>query len=309
MNRLMAWLRAAANRGRKQRERQSLPFVLQSSSPATTTPVQEHEWLLAPPEKTDVLIVLTTCARAEVFAAQLIAFSAARKRLDPDLQVRFLILEDSSEEDYSAAYELAHQLFGSEGQWIKSVRRLKKSGYYQVYQAAFFFAESLAAEKVFFIQDDLDFEPDMLNKALELFATLKSQHNPRRPQVLNLYSAQDDEEDGRWTDFRRVPLAELPVRQTQWYDLQGYLIERETLQLLDYWVAPIPASRWKRNPLLSSGVGRQFTRRLRAKARTYQCYPPLIFHGAVESVMNPESRELRAMDNRELMSASPEAGD
>ena len=183
-----------------------------------------------------------------------------------------------------------------------------KSGYFRIYQAAFSYAERSSAEKVFFLQDDLEITQGTIPRALQLLSTLgEGTKRKRRPLVLNLYASGDDEPGGRWVKFDRIRHASLPVYKTQWFDLNGYVIEREALELLRYRVIPIESSRWRRDPLLSSGVGRQLSQRLSRKAVIYQCFPPLIFHGTLKSVMNPGARALRNLDNYHLRSESGEA--
>jgi len=61
----------------------------------------------------------------------------------------------------------------------------------------------------------------------------------------------------------------------------------------------VHANRWTRRPATSSGVGRQFTRRLFGRAHVYQAWPPLVVHGTAPSTMNPEARLARSLDNRQ----------
>jgi hypothetical protein len=70
-------------------------------------------------------------------------------------------------------------------------------------------------------------------------------------------------------------------------------------ELLQHCLIPIHPNRWRRNPTLSSGVGRQLTLRLRGRATVYQAWPPLVRHGTEPSVANPEARTLNDLDNRE----------
>jgi len=120
------------------------------------------------------------------------------------------------------------------------------------------------------------------------------------PHVLNLYAADDDEPYGRWVNHPARDVPTLPLRQTQWFDLAGFVLDRSSLAALSFRMIPIDPERWRNDPTLSSGVGRQLTRRLRKRARIYQCYPPLVFHGSEESQMNPSARAERALDNRDL---------
>lgn len=77
-----------------------------------------------------------------------------------------------------------------------------------------------------------------------------------------------------------------------------FLVDRAFFELLDHRMVPIHRHRWKRQAGRSSGVGRQFTRRLFGRAHVYQAWPPLVVHGAAPNTMNPEARRARSLDNR-----------
>jgi len=77
------------------------------------------------------------------------------------------------------------------------------------------------------------------------------------------------------------------------------MVDRQFFELLDYRMVPVHPNRWKRRPMQSSGVGRQWSRRLFGRAHVYQAWPPLVVHGTEPSTMNPEARERRSLDNRD----------
>jgi hypothetical protein len=116
--------------------------------------------------------------------------------------------------------------------------------------------------------------------------------------VLYLFSSSDDEADGRWIEFRREELPGRECRLTNWLDLQAFLVDRPFFELLEYRLIPIHGNRWKRDPTLSSGVGRQLTVRLRGRGTVYQAWPPLVQHGSEPSVANREARQENDLDNR-----------
>lgn len=253
-----------------------------------------------------VLFVVTTYRRETGALRVLRGLSAAAARLNLSREGLFLlVLEDRSEADYTQVREEVVEGFPGSVMWLRAERHLGKAEFWRTYQTAFSCSRALDPEYVLFLQDDLEFEEDFVAQALKVFHLLKVSDNGRnRPQVMNLYSAKDDEPSGRWVNIPRRDVAGLPVRQTQWFDLAAFLLERRVLQELRYRVKPILRDRWAANAGLSSGVGRQLTRRLRSRAVTYQFFPPLVFHGAASSEMNPEERARRPLDNRDLREAS-----
>lgn len=256
-------------------------------------------------EKKKILFVVTTYRREQSALRVLRGLFAALTKLDVlPSESFFLVLEDASEADYSAVREVLFKEGPRGTMWLRASRHLGKAEFWRTYQTAFSCAKALDPDYVLFVQDDLEFDDTFLARAFELFRSLKVGDNgANRPQVMNLYSASDDEPRGRWVNIPRRQVEGLPVRQTQWFDLAGFMLERSVLQELGYWVKPIRPARWEEGRGLSSGVGRQLTRRLRTRAVTYQCFPPLVFHGSSQSEMNPEERARRPLDNRDLRDA------
>jgi hypothetical protein len=149
--------------------------------------------------------------------------------------------------------------------------------------------------RTLFLHDDVEFGADLLDDADAIWRATSD--DPLR-RVLYLFSSSEDEENGRWVQFRRRDLPDKGCRLTNWFDLQAFMVDLHFFELLNYRMLPIHPNRWKRNPHVSSGVGRQLTLRLRARAHTYQAWPPLVSHGSEPSIANPEAREATSLDNR-----------
>ncbi len=255
---------------------------------------------LAQRSTTELLIVITTYRRPAPCAAVISALADALHRTPwggtRGSQV-VLVLNDQSDADYGAVRELARARFGADLVWLDARRRLGKPGFWRAYQAAFCAALRLAPRHALFLQDDLEFAPD-------LFVQLRAHwqataHDPRR-RVLYLFSSEEDERWGRWILFRRRDAA-AGLRWTQWFDLQAFYVDRAFFELLQYAVIPMHRYRWRRRPDVSSGVGWQLTVRLQREGHIYQAYPPLVRHGMHASQMNPAARARRALDNRGLL--------
>lgn len=294
------WLRELLNRPSTEIDRRVFEF--DAWEPAGWQAVREHRWLTRGGEG-GLLAVLTTHHRSQSALRVVEALAESSRRWceeEPERRMRLLVLEDWSEDDYAEARARARKLFGDNLGWYRAREQFGKRGFWAVHQLAMAVAEAQKPELILYLQDDLELDPNVVKKSVTLHQTLVGRLDQgRRPGVvLNLFASADDEPGGRWIRFERQDVPGLPTRQTQWFDLAAFLIDRETLKCLRYRVLPVPESRWQKDPTLSSGVGRQLTRRLHGRALIYQCSPPLVFHGAEASRMNPETRGVRAMDNR-----------
>ena len=211
------------------------------------------------------------------------------------------VFNDRSDADYTEAKGALSRSFPGRHLWLDARERMGKQGFWRTHQTIFLAARLANAEFLLSLQDDIQLAPRFMERLWKVWAATGL--DPAR-RVLYLYSSDDDVAEGRWTGFERVEIPGHPARRTDWFDLQGFLIDRKGLALLRYWVVPVTAWRWRRNTVHSSGVGRQFTRRLFGRASTWQCDPPLIFHGAAGSEMNAEARRRNPLDNRALFPGS-----
>lgn len=244
---------------------------------------------------TDLLVALTTYNRPESCARILAALPHLLANAGRPLNIHVLVIKDAGGAEYGSVARVVRDRLGDRLTWLEARSHLGKPGYWKTYQALFLAARLLRPAHALFLQDDLEFSPTLLRDCHARFDALAQDE---RPRVLYLFAADDDEPEGRWIRFRRrdaVP----GVRLTQWFDLAGFFTDRAVLELLRYRVIPISERRWKEKPY-SSGVGEQLTRRLFRRANVYQAMPPLVFHGASPSEMNPEARADRALDNRSL---------
>jgi hypothetical protein len=238
-------------------------------------------------------VVITTCNRADPCHRVLQAL--ARQQAARGVAIgRVIVLDDASHADYSAVHSTLAREFAGRGLCFRARRNHGRSGFWRLYQFAFALLESLPAGPVLFVQDDLELAPGFWPEA---WRTWQEIADPRKA-VLSLCAMDDDEVNGRWVDFKRVEQPGQPFRLTQWFDLQAFLVERPFFELLRYQMFPVHPNRWQRRPSASSGVGAQLTRRLWRRANIYQVVRTLVRHGAEPSMMNPEARSRRTLDNR-----------
>ncbi|MEY4543949.1 MAG: hypothetical protein RL685_144 [Pseudomonadota bacterium] len=252
------------------------------------------EALPVPPIQPELLVVINTYDRPGPCLSQLQRVKRALAARGLSERSLLLVLHDACQQDYTAARRLAPSVAGTQ-LWLDARERFGKAQFWQVYQTAFLLARHYRPARALFLHDDVEFEEDLLERADALWDATAS--DPLR-RVLYLFSSRDDEAEGRWIKFRRQELPDQQCRLTNWLDLQAFLVDQAFFELLEYSLIPIHANRWRRNPSLSSGVGRQLTLRLRGRATTYQAWPPLVKHGSEPSVANPEARNANDLDNR-----------
>lgn len=240
-----------------------------------------------------LLVVITTYQRPDACAALLDKLHGALQGQSLRT-VRVLVLNDRGARDYEAVREVGRRLFGDALVWLDARERLGKPGFWRAYQVAFLAARALDPALVVFLQDDVDFQPALLE---EVSRALAGFDRPDNPAVLYLFSEPSDERWGRWTFHRRRVVAP-GWRRTQWFDLQAFAVGRAFFTLLHHRVLPVHPARWQVGPTLSSGVGQQLTLRLQGRASVYQAAPPLVGHGSSPSEMNPEARARRPLSAR-----------
>jgi hypothetical protein len=243
----------------------------------------------------ELLVVINTYDRPGPCLEQLQRVKLALAARGLSERSLLLVLHDACRQDYAAARQLAPSVAKAQ-LWLDARERFGKARFWQVYQTAFLLARHYRPARALFLHDDVEFEPDLLERADKLWAATAS--DPLR-RVLYLFSSRDDEANGRWIKFPRQELPGQQCRLTNWFDLQAFLVDRAFFELLQYRLIPIHGNRWRRNPTRSSGVGRQLTVRLRGRANVYQAWPPLVKHGSEPSVANPEARNENDLDNRD----------
>lgn len=248
--------------------------------------------LARPPAR---LVVVMTHARPAPCERLLRLLARAIEVAGQSGQTALAVLRDADGSDYSRARSAAAEIPGP-GLWLESRAWLGKSGFWRSYQTAFSIARLWRPEQCLFLHDDVEFESDLLVRADTLWSATSD--DPAR-RVLYLFSSEGDEPEGRWIKHRRKEMPAKLARQTNWFDLQAFMVDRRFFELLDYRIIPVHPNRWRRKPSLSSGVGRQLTVRLFGRANTYQAWPPLVCHGAEPSLANPEARGMNDLDNRE----------
>ena len=135
-----------------------------------------------------------------------------------------------------------------------------------------------------FWQDDVRLCTDFFGRAESLWNGITD----TRKVSLNIFVDESRVSGPVWTKVEPKQVGN--VWKTQWVD-GLYIANRRYLEALRYSVPPVSASRWKRDPSLSSGVGQNISLKLhRASFGMYRVDKSLVVHVEAKSQLNPIAR-------------------
>jgi hypothetical protein len=202
----------------------------------------------------------------------------------PGLHV-FVADDCSTKADYSAVVEYMRQR-----EWMTYARHPQNYGKKRFWQTINdFYAEAKIrrADYLIALQDDVRIGETFFRVLSEYWNAIA---DPQKA-AMNLFV--DDlprTKQGHWGALPPVrrKFGKIEVDDCGWLDGE-WMMPRNTLEALGYAVQPIPLSRWKKNPSLSSGDGEQISRRLRERGlKIYRPDRSLIDALPSESEMHPE---------------------
>jgi FkbM family methyltransferase len=199
-------------------------------------------------------------------------------------RVRVVVFDDASAEDYKPV----RQFCRTHGwQYVRAAQNHGKRQWWRWVNEVLARWTRDAADHFYFIQDDMRLCSDFFRRTLSLWDQISDQNKAA------LYLLRDAKRNAPgitcWTQFKsRIEGA---VERTQWADCNAILLNRTFLDTLGGALEPIPQSRWDKNPLLSSGVGQQWSQRLHAaKKGMFRPLESYVLHIDEPSHMNPEAR-------------------
>lgn len=211
-----------------------------------------------------------------------------------DVEPLVVVVHDACACDYGEVRDALEQHFGERAVFIEMARRLDKPEFWRIHQFVFDLVRTLDPPFVLCLQDDIELAPGWFEEA---WSIIRGLDDPAFA-ALSLHCGPDDEIQGRWIRFPRQPTPCGRAWLTQRLDLPASIATPRLYRALDHRLRPIPRLRWAWDPTKSSGVGCQITRRLFAHdVNVYRVARPLAYHGSRPSLMNPEARARRPMDN------------
>lgn len=162
-----------------------------------------------------------------------------------------------------------------------------KKRYWQLVNIIFDELSNTESDHYIYLGDDLEVDADFFSKVIFNWLSIQD------PKKISLNLLRDARKKS-WTNFERldVNFGGFKASKIQWLDM----IMAFDQELLNFRLEPISASRWSKNPLLSSGVGAQLSSRLNELGFSmYQVTSSLVLHEDHESQMNPEERRINPL--------------
>lgn len=241
-----------------------------------------------PPSGKGVQYVITTYNRPRACRRLL----ADIVRTKGNAEVHVSVFDDASTEDYSEVREMCDH-FG--WQYVRAKQNHGRQGAWKWISAIFARQKRARARCWIFLPDDVRLCEGFLKRALTMWRKI----DDAKKATLVLLTG-ETREGPSWTNVR--PERRGLVDRTQWVEL-ACLMDRRTLEALEYKLDAVPARRWTENPNASSGVGQQLSQRLHSKGFSmYRAHESLVVHLDGQSQMNPERphsmQTLRFVDGR-----------
>jgi hypothetical protein len=140
---------------------------------------------------------------------------------------------------------------------------------------------------VLVLQDDVRLCRNFTQRALDLFTGID---DPAKASLyLHLTAERAALGASCWTPARAATFGD--VTRTGWVDMAAFLAHPRLFTAFDWRLDPVPATRWKPNDVLGSGVGEQISLRAHATGLgMYQVRRSLVVHDCGRSRMNAAAR-------------------
>lgn len=222
----------------------------------------------------------------------LLSYLSMQKDPLKDLNLNILIIDDCSTEDYSDCF---NDIKNSEMKIDYRVTDYNhgKQRHWMIMNEIFHWYHGQKFDYALHIQDDIEIGHDFLLSMIKTF-----QRIPHPGKVcLNFVYDKERASRANWTPAKPEPIyiGDDKLYKTGWVDC-NFFANRYFFESLGWKIKPISLIRWERNPLLSSGVGKQISNRLfYRKAGMFQVSEKIVVHGNYESVMNPEERKINPL--------------
>lgn len=227
--------------------------------------------------KNSIVIGIPTYEREKLLKRLLTQLDGAAKNYD----VTIIVLDDGSNKMVKLNDVEFHNV--NDLCLYRSTRNNGKQGYWKTVSFIFDKMSEIQADYYYYLGDDLEVRDDFFNRSTNIWDAIA---DPKKIS-LNLLN---DGRDECWTKFKRElkKMGDYNIFLSQWLDM----IIMFDHKLLEHPIDPINKERWKRDPLLSSGVGSQLSIRLKGDGfNMYQVANSLVYHSDHNSVMNPHCRK------------------
>lgn len=219
------------------------------------------------------------------------------KTLDQETRImgidaRMLIMDDASQKSYNRTLSAAKECRFPVDFQVQDKHR-GKEGHWKVVNDIFQQLHSWEFDLALYLQDDIEIDDAFLRRVLTHWEAIASQR-----KVCMNYIVEDSRRGVQcWTPAPAIErrFQKFEFWQVGWVELH-FLANRSFFESLRWSIREIPETRWQNNNLLSSGVGRQISKRLYALRKgMWQTRSSLATHGNFASLMNPEERMINPL--------------
>ena len=200
------------------------------------------------------------------------------KDLEEQGAERVQVWDDCSDKDLSASREFVE---ARGWVWRRASEQHGKRLFWKWVSAAYEAQKSTETDSWVLLPDDIRLCQNFFSRCAEYWSAC-----PRRTVSLNLLRDEARLSKPNWTGLRPTPLND-KVEEVGYTDGLA-LVSREYFSCLGWKLDPVPATRWARDPQLSSGVGMQVSTHLHSRGKK-QCRvrQSLVQHVDGPSEMNP----------------------
>jgi hypothetical protein len=216
----------------------------------------------------DICIVITTYNRHIMLDLLLDDINREKN----NYSILIIILNDGGKE-----YKIKSQFDNIDIAYIHYQNNHSKYYYYMIINDSFKYCKYINSKYFIYLPDDIRLVDNFFIESIKKYKSIKN-------GLLNLLLDKTRIYIKNWTNIFAIDLGN--VYLSQWCDL-CFISDKIFFEKLEYKINKIDQDRWKKNKLLSSGVGQQISMRLFDKCyNMYHVKETLVIHGDHESKMN-----------------------
>jgi glycosyltransferase involved in cell wall biosynthesis len=219
----------------------------------------------------DFCILITTHNRP-VMLKELIGQIINQKK---DYKIKIIVIDDASSEKSELTNEITY---------IQYYPNMGKKRFWKIIDTSFKYLKGIDSKYYIYLQDDVKIVDNFFEGLVENYESIQDDN-----KICLSFLTDYRTKSSNWTNYN--PRERGNVIKTQWVELH-FICEKKFFEELNYIVEPIPLSRWKKDPNLSSGVGWQLSLRLHNMGKSmYHTKKTFVTHGDHESQMNKYERK------------------
>lgn len=221
-------------------------------------------------EEFDFCVIVTTYNRSDM----LIRLIKQIQEQKENLKIKIIVFDDGSSQEYQLPDDVLY---------IKVFPNRGKKLFWKIIDSTFKVVKNVNSKYYIYLQDDVEIKDNFFSDLVNIYSNIDDKNK------LSLSFLTDHRVlSPNWTNYKPKILNE--IIKTQWVELH-FICERKFFDVLEYKIDPIPLSRWKNNPNLSSGVGWQLSVRIHSLGYgMYHTKETFVRHGEHESKMNKNER-------------------